>query len=465
MAEASATEALAEATEPKTRFSGLFGWVLFDWATQPFYALILTFIFAPYFATAFVGDPVKGQALWGYFSAAAGLIVAFSGPILGSIADTRRRRKPWVAAFSIPFVLGMAALWFAHPGGEVQILFVGIAFVTAAVSAEFATIFTNSIMPTLVPERQLGRLSGIGWGVGYIGGLVALVFMMGLIIANPVTGKTLLGLEPILALNEQAREGDRLSGPFSALWYLVFAIPFFLFTPDRHTGTGAHKAVLGGLKLLWATLLEARRHKQIFFFLLARIAYVDGLGAIFAFGGIYAAGLFGWREFELGLFGIILTVAATIGALLGGVVDDRIGSKRVVVAALTGLLFGTLGILSIDKDKILFFVDVPDKTAGGALFSSDGEIAYLAFAALIGLVAGRLQASSRSLMARLAPPERMTQLFGLFAFSGKIASFLSPFLTAPVSGAPSYSVAGVPVIIRFLLVCLSFMALQRENPR
>jgi len=465
MVEASATEALAEATEPKTRFSGLFGWVLFDWATQPFYALILTFIFAPYFATAFVGDPVKGQALWGYFSAAAGLIVAFSGPILGSIADTRRRRKPWVAAFSLPFVLGMAALWFAHPGGEVQILFVGIAFVTAAVSAEFATIFTNSIMPTLVPERQLGRLSGIGWGVGYIGGLVALVFMMGLIIANPVTGKTLLGLEPILALNEQAREGDRLSGPFSALWYLVFAIPFFLFTPDRHTGTGAHKAVLGGLKLLWATLLEARRHKQIFFFLLARIAYVDGLGAIFAFGGIYAAGLFGWREFELGLFGIILTVAATIGALLGGVVDDRIGSKRVVVAALTGLLFGTLGILSIDKDKILFFVDVPDKTAGGALFSSDGEIAYLAFAIVIGLVAGPLQASSRSLMARLAPPERMTQFFGLFAFSGKIASFLSPFLIATVTAAAASQRAGVAVIIPFLLVGLAFMALVRGNPR
>jgi len=465
MAEASATGALGEAAEPKTRFSGLVGWVLFDWAAQPFYALILTFIFAPYFATAFVGNPVEGQALWGYFSAAAGLIVAVSGPILGSIAETRRRRKPWVGAFSIPFVLGMAALWFAHPGGEEQILFVGFAFVAAAVSAEFATIFTNSMMPTLVPERQLGRLSGIGWGIGYVGGLVALVFMMGLIIANPVTGKTLLGLEPILALNEQAREGDRLSGPFAALWYLVFVMPFFLFTPDRHTGTGADRAVLGGLKLLWQTLLEARRHKQIFFFLLARIAYVDGLGAIFAFGGIYAAGLFGWREFELGLFGIILTVAATVGALLGGVVDDRIGSKRVVVGALTGLLLGTLGILSIDKDKILFFVDVPDKTPGGALFSSDGEIAYLGFAILIGLVAGPLQASSRSLMARLAPPERMTQFFGLFAFSGKIASFLSPFLIATATAAAASQRAGVAVIVPFLLVGLAFMALVRGNPR
>ena len=465
MAEATTADAAESAAAPKTRFSGLFGWVLFDWATQPFYTLILTFIFAPYFATAFVSDPVKGQALWGYFSGAAGLIVALVGPILGSIADTRRRRKPWVAAFSIPFVLGMAALWYSHPGSEEQILFVAVAFVAAAVSAEFATIFTNSMMPTLVPERQLGRLSGIGWGTGYVGGLMSLVFMMALIVVNPATGKTILGLEPILALNADTREGDRFSGPFSALWYLIFALPFFLFTPDRHRGTGARRAVLGGLKLLWTTLQEARRHKNIFFFLLARIAYVDGLGAIFAFGGIYAAGLFGWREFQLGLFGIILIVAATFGALLGGVIDDRVGPKRVVVTTLFGLLLGTLGILSIDKDNILFFVDVPDKVAGSAPFSSAGEIAYLAFAVLIGVVAGPLQASSRSLMARLAPPERMTQFFGLFAFSGKIASFLSPFLIATATAAAASQRAGVAVIVPFILVGMAFMALVRGNPR
>ena len=463
MAEASATAGAA--AEPKTRFSGLFGWVLFDWATQPFYTLILTFIFAPYFATAFVGDPVKGQALWGYFSAIAGLIVALSGPILGSVADTRRRRKPWVAFFSLPFMLGMSALWFAHPGAEEQILFIAVAFIVAAVSAEFATIFTNSMMPTLVPDWQLGRLSGIGWGVGYVGGMVALIIMMGLIITVPGTGETLFRIEPIITLDEQTHEADRLSGPFSALWYLVFALPFFLFTPDRHTGTGGGKPLLDGLRLLWHTLKEAREHKQIFFFLLARIAYVDGLGAIFAFGGIYAAGLFGWREFELGLFGIILTVAATIGALAGGVIDDRIGSKRVVVGALTGLIIGTLGILSIDKTHILFAIDVPEKTAGSDLFSSDGEIAYLAFAIVIGLVAGPLQASSRSLMARLAPPQRMTQFFGLFAFSGKIASFLAPFMVATATAAAASQRAGVAAIIPFLLVGLGFMALVKSNPR
>ncbi len=438
-------------------FRGLAGWVLFDWAAQPFYTLILTFIFAPYFATAVVGDPVRGQALWGYLAAAGGLLVALTGPVLGAVADATGRRKPWVAAFSVLLMAALAALWVAVPGADAPVLLAtGAAFVLATVAAEFATIFTNAMMPRLVPERSLGRLSGTGWALGYLGGLTSLLVMLGLVVADPATGKTMLGLDPPFG-DGGTRAGDRFSGPFSALWYGLFVLPFFAFTPDRASARPAAGAVARGISELWGTIREIAHLPPVAVFLLARMAYADGLAAIFAFGGIYGAGLFGWRSFELGLFGILLTVTGAAGALAGGVIDDRIGAKRVIEGALCGLLLAALGIVSIDGTHVLFALEVAPKAAGGAAFSSPGERAYLGFALLIGLLAGPLQAASRSLLARLAPPARMTQYFGLFAFSGKITAFLAPLLIAVATGVAASQRAGVAVILAFLGLGLALM--------
>lgn len=450
---------------PSAPFRGLVGWVLFDWAAQPFYTLILTFIFAPYFATAVVGDPVRGQALWGYLAAAAGLLVALAGPVLGAVADATGRRKPWVAAFSALLMAALAALWVALPGaGWPVIAATGVAFVLAAVAAEFATIFTNAMMPQLVPEGSLGKLSGTGWALGYVGGLASLLVMLGLVVADPAAGKTMLGLDPLFAPDRVARAGDRFSGPFSALWYGLFVIPFFLFTPDRAPAKSAGPgpgAVAKGLSQLWGTIREIAHLPPVAVFLLARMAYADGLAAIFSFGGIYGAGLFGWRSFELGLFGILLTVTGAAGALAGGVIDDWIGAKRVIEGALWGLLLAVLGIVSIDGTHVFFALEVAPKAAGSAPFSSPGERAYLAFALVIGLLAGPLQAASRSLLARLAPRERMTQYFGLFAFSGRITAFLAPLLIAVATAVAASQRAGVTVILVFLGVGLALMTRVR----
>jgi len=430
----------------------LFGWVLFDWAQQPVFTLVTTFLFAPYFANVFVGDPVQGQAIWGYATAIAGLIVALTSPVMGAMADATGRRKPWILVFSVLLVIGSAMLWSAAPGAQNLLWFVVGGFILATVAVESQTVFLNSMMPALVPSSQLGRLSGIGWAVGYVGGLVSLVIMAGFIVTDPASGKTLLGLDPVIHLDAESRQADRLVGPFSAVWFILFAIPFFLFTPDQ--GVRARAGIRAGIDNLVQTISHVWSYKNILTFLLARMLYIDGLLAIFAFGGIYGASIFNWQPLELGLFGIVLTIAGTIGAVAGGFLDDLIGPKPVITVALILLVAATFGIVSVDANHIMFTNEVAGAAPGDGLFASTPERFYLLLACVVGIVAGPIQTASRSLMARLAPPEKITQFFGLFAFSGKITSFIAPLVVGLVTQATNSQRLGISVTIAFLIAGL-----------
>jgi UMF1 family MFS transporter len=444
----------------------LVSWVLFDWAAQPYYTLVLTFLFAPFFATVVVGNAAQGQTLWGYAAAAAGIFIAIGSPLLGAFADGRGRRKPWIALFSLLLIAGLASLWMAKPGADnMTIALVLFGFVMATIAAEFTQVFTNAIMPTLVPSEKLGRLSGTGWAIGYAGGLLSLAVMAGLIVTDPTTGKTILGLDPLLKLDAAAREGDRLVGPFAAAWYVLFMIPFFLFVPDTHKPPPPGTVKKTALAELWDTLSGLPQHPDMLFFLLARMLYIDGLTAIFAFGGIYGASVFGWQALELGIFGIALTLTGVFGAIIGGVLDDRIGARNVVMLALAILLAGTFGILSIDKSHVLYGVEVAPKDAGSKPFSSAGELVFLAFAMVIGIVAAPVQAASRSLLARLAPAEKVTQFFGLFAFSGKVTAFFAPFLIATVTAMTGSERAGLSAIAFFLIAGMVLMLKVHDRPR
>ncbi|WP_424959222.1 MFS transporter [Hyphomicrobium sp. 1Nfss2.1] len=436
-------------------------WMLFDWAVQPFYTLILTFLFAPYFANVVVGNGPQGQSLWGYGAAIAGIFIALGSPFLGAFADGRGHRKPWIALFSVILAAAMSTLWIATPAAPSSTIFIVLfAFVCATVCAEYTAVFTNAFMPSLAPQSELGRLSGAGWACGYFGGLASLFLVAGLIVPVDGSGKTLLGLSPLLSLDIAAREGDRIVGPLSALWYLVFMIPFFLFVPDvrqKRVSDGRHATAE-----LWDTVRALPHNRDMMLFLIARMIYTDGLTAIFTFGGIYGAGVFGWGPLELGLFGIILTLVGAFGALLGGVIDDRISAKFVIVSALIVLLFGAIGILSVDKDHVFFFVDVAPKLADSAPFSSAGERVFLAFAIIVGLVSAPVQSSSRSLLARLAPPEKITQYFGLFAFSGKVTAFMAPLLVALVTTLSDSQRLGMSAIALFLIVGIVLMLPVRQ---
>jgi MFS transporter, UMF1 family len=428
-------------------------WLFFDWSAQPFFTLITTFVFAPFFASALAADPASGQAMWGYATGFAGLCIALLSPVLGGVADRTGPRKPWIAVFGALLVAGSGALWFAVPGSPYAVPIALTGFVVATIGAEFATTFNNAMMTRLVPPERLGWLSGTGWAIGYLGGLFSLAITLALLAADPTTGRTLAGLAPILGLDAAAREGDRFSGPLTALWFIVFVTPMFLLTPDApRTGMGLAQAAGGGWTRLKATLAELPRLPSLGRFLLANMIYQDALVALFAFGGIYGAGVFGWQTIELGVFGILLTVTGTLGAWLGGKLDDRIGGKPVVLGAIGCLLLACLGILSLGRETVFFVISAAPATPGDGLFASAPEQVYLALGLLIGLVAGPLQASSRSLMARLAPEGRTAEFFGLFALSGKVTSFMGPTLVALATTIFASQRAGLAVLVVFFLV-------------
>lgn len=440
-------------------------WMLFDWSTQPFYTLVQTFLFAPYFVNAVAGDPASGQTQWGYAAAIAGLLIAIMSPFLGAAADGRGRRKPWMALLSLVFAAGLCTLWLATPGANTATVHIVLAgFILATLAAELMGVFSNAIMTGLVPRDELGRLSGTGWAVGYFGGLASLALVAGFLVPLPGSEKTLLGLDPLLQLNGAAREGDRLTGPFAALWFALFILPFFLFVPDRRVTSAPLHPERSAAAELWDTVRSLPAHASLMIFLIARMIYTDGLTAIFTFGGIYGASVFNWGPPELGIFGIVLTLVGAFGALMGGRLDDRLGPKAVILGALAVLLIAALGILSVDKTHVLFVHEVAPKIEGSKPFSSAGEQVFLAFALIVGLVAAPVQAASRSLLARIAPAEKITQYFGLFAFSGKVTAFLAPFLVAFVTQVTGSQRLGMSALLGFLVVGALLMLFVRVAP-
>lgn len=431
------------------------GWVLYDFAAQPFFTLVTTFVFAPYFVAHVVGDEARGQALWGLAVAIAGLTIALSAPVLGAVADRTGPRKPWIAGATLLTAAGSALLWFAAPGAESLVPLVLAAFVVATVGAEAAIVFTNAMMPSIAGPERLGWVSGLGWAVGYVGGLFSLVIVLGFLAADPASGLTLLGSAPAFGLDPAQHEGARVAGPLSALWLLVFAIPLFLFTPDRPRGMALADAVRTGLADLAATLRSVRAHRPAFRYLVAHMIYYDGLAALFVFGAVYAAGAFQWSTVELGLFGILLTVAGAAGALAGGALEDRVGPRLIIVASLVALLAASAVAVSIDRAHVLFVV--PLAPGGGGLYGSDAEKIYLAVGLVIGACAGPLQSSSRTYLAQLAPADKLGQFFGLYALSGKVTSFLAPAAVAGVTALAASQRAGIAVILVFLGVGLALL--------
>jgi len=437
--------------------AAVISWIFFAWAAEPFFTLITTFVFAPYFATHVASDAASGQALWGFATAAAGLMIAVMSPVLGAIADASGRRKPWIAAFGALLVIGASLMWFGKPGEPGLIPPLLLAYAIATIGVEFAIVFNNSMMPTLVPPDKIGRLSGTGWATGYVGGILSLILVLGFLAARPETGRTLFGLTPLFGLDPVTYQGDRITGPLTGIWFIIFALPMFLLTPDYPAKRRIGAALREGLTELRQTLLELPKQKSLAAFLLANMIYTDALVSLFAFGGIYAAGTFGWNTIQIGSFGIILAIAGTFGAWLGGKLDDKLGPKRVIAGSMLILLFAIVSILLVDKDRILF-IKVAPPAPGGALFAAAAERAYLLLGCLIGAAGGPLQAASRTLLIRMAPPDRITQYFGLFALTGKVTSFIGPLLIGAITAATASQKAGMAVLVLFFVAGLALLA-------
>ena len=331
---------------------GIFGWMLFDWAAQPFFTVVTTFIFGPYFASRMVSDPDLGLQYWGTIGFVSSIIIAVLSPLLGAMADATGSRKSWIAVFALVKIISLSLLWYAAPGSSA--LLVGMLFVLASLAAEFSIVFNDSMMTRLVGMQSVGRISNIAWGLGYLGGMIALFAVLLLMAGNAETGKTLIGIDPIFGLDPAKGEDARITGPLSALWYLIFILPMFLFTPDTARGMPLKRAVRSSFSDLRNTLGEISGRPGIVRFLLARMFYQDGVNGLLFLGGAFAAGMFSWQTMELGLYGIILNVVAIFGCVAASFIDSAIGSKKVVFISLVLLLLATVGIVSTGPEATFF---------------------------------------------------------------------------------------------------------------
>ena len=410
------------------------GWCLYDWANSPYVAVITTFVIAAYFTGAVAPDAATGTASWGFMMGLSALAVAFIAPILGAIADQGGGRKTWLALFTAIVALGSAALWWATPGiGSVALVLWSVGIATAAF--ELGMMFYNAMLPGLVPESRLGRISGWAWALGYAGGLVCLIGLLFLFVQAET---------PLFGLGKEGAAHIRVVGPVVAIWTVLFSIPIFLWTPEApRAGLKPGAAVGAGLRQLRQTIREVRRYRQIARFLIARMLYMDGINTIFVFGGIYAVGSFGMSVSEVAIFGILLNVTAGLGALGFAWMDDRMGAKPTILVGISGIVLAGVPLL-LTESTLWFYI------LGGA----------------IGVFFGPVQAASRSLMARMAPAGMETEMFGLYAFSGRATSFVGPWLVAAltVSIGQRWALATVLPIIVLGGALMYFVDTRRADP-
>jgi UMF1 family MFS transporter len=394
-------------------------WVMFDFANSAYTTLVVTFVYSTYFVSTIAPDPVTGTALWSRGVTLTALCVAFFSPILGALADQGGLRKQLLFASTAVTVAGTAALYWIVPGQIYQALFW---FVLSNIAFEFANVFYNAYLPDIATSKNIGRISGVGWGVGYMGGLAAMVVALSGFISPAV---------PWFGVSIETGAHIRATCLLVAAWFAVFSIPLFVWVPKTHppVRSGRVRIIHTAMSDVKHTLKDIRQYRQIVRLLVARMIYNDGLVTLFAFGGIYAAGTFGFSFHQIMIFGIVLNVAAGIGALIMGIFDDRLGGKTTIQVS-NGVLAVAALMAAMSPDKTWFWVS----------------------GVLVGFFAGPNQSASRSLLGRLVPKDKENQFFGFFAFSGKLTAFMGPLFLGVLTQMFDSQRAGVAVVVLFFAV-------------
>lgn len=411
----------------------LVAWAFYDWANSAVATVVTSFVFATYFTRAVAESPELGTAQWSHAQSAAALAIAILSPILGAVADRGGRRKPWLAVFTLTSIVATGLMWFVLPSPD----YVVLALVLVAIGTlgfEFGTVFYNAMLPDLAPRERLGRWSGWGWGLGYVGGLLALVLcLVGFVQTE----------NPWFGVGKDQQANIRATTVVVAVWFAVFALPLFLLTPDRPSNNiPMGTAIRQGLAMLRRTLGTLRYRPNLLAFLLAQMLYADGLATLFAFGGIYAAGTFGMSFAEVIQFGILLNITAGLGAAAFAPLDDRLGAKRTIMLSLLGLILCGATVL-LAESKTMFWI------GGGVL----------------GIFVGPCQAASRSMMARLAPAGERAEMFGLLALSGKATAFLGPAILGWATLAFMSQRAGMATILVFWIAGLVLLIRVKDPAR
>ena len=407
----------------------IFNFALYDFANSAFTTIIITFIFATYFAKQIAPNPVLGQAYWGWTIGITGFFIAIIGPIAGSFADKKNKIVFFIRCFSLLCISFTALLWFSKPS-QSYLLYTLVIVGIANFFYELSLIFYNSLLKDISTSKNLGKSSGFGFALGYIGGIVILLISIKLFIDNDSLP---------FGLTKEESQNIRAIALLVSIWFLIFSIPFLFFV-IKETKKKITKSVSSNfmdLKSVSSNFMDLkklvwnRRFSVLGKFLIARMLYADGLNAIIVMGGIFAVGVFNLEIKELLKLSVLMNVTAFIGAFMGGVANDRFGSKIVIIFSLVGLIFSSIAILFIYSKSAFFFL-----------------------AAINGLFIGPVQSASRVVITSLLNKSNQGKGFGLFATSGKLTSFLGPLLVSTVTFLTNSQRIGFSAAIILLLAGL-----------
>lgn len=397
------------------------GWALWDWGSASFNAVIVTFVFTVYLTEGVASDPDSGSQSLGIALGIAGLFIALLAPVTGQRSDAGGRRKLWLAVHTGIVVLSMAGLFFVKD--DPSYLLLGLVLIAAgSVFFEFAQVNYNAMLVQVSSRGTIGRVSGFGWAMGYFGGLIALVVVL-FAFVQPEIG--LFGVTSDEGLNIRA------VALFSALWFAAFALPVLFFVPESPpSGEGLRRNFFASYVVLGKRLARMwRTDRHTLWFLGASAIYRDGLAAIFTFGGVIAAGTFGFSANEVVIFAIAANLTAGAGALLGGRLDDRFGPKTVIIAGLVALVL-----------------------VGSALVVLPGKSTFWVCGLTLAIFLGPTQSASRTFLARIVTPEREGEAFGLYATTGRAVSFLGPLAFSGFIALFGTQRAGMAGIVLILLI-------------
>ena len=397
---------------------------LFDWASSPVPTLHATFVFAVYYVSSV--SPDTGSAEWAWMNSLAALTIAIISPIMGASADRNANRKTWLGLMMAVGIVATSLLWWVEPNTSWIWYALIISFVSI-VAMESLFTFYNALLPSIVSNDKIGSVSGFSWAAGYFGAIFCLVLVLAIFI---------LPEQAPFGLQKEQAEQIRITMPFSALWFLLFGLPLFFWISEPRV-KNQQESILSTIK---KGIHTAKSIPGMVRFLIARMLYADALVVVYAFGGIYATNVFGFTQDEVIGFAIAINLTAGIGAAIMGRLEDRIGGFKTIRFSLVCLICLSLIVL-IAPSKVFFWVS----------------------ALSMGIFIGPLQSASRTVVARIVPPEQMARIFGLYMISGKATSFLGPLLYGILFSIFDTDRAGMAIAVVFLVI--GYVLLGREMNR
>lgn len=448
---------------------GALAWSFVETGRTSYSVIVSIYVFIPYLASVLAADPVRGQQFVADVNLWAGIAAALIAPLLGATIDHLGRRKTLLVSLSLATVPASAMLWFAALG-QLSLMHIGLLLAMVTLLFSLCEVVQNSLLVHAAQPWERAYASGLAYTFGNSASLLLMLFMLWAFVLPGSVDAIWLPDRPLLGLDAASHEPERLAGPLSGLIILISTIPLILYTRDAPPSSlSVPQALRSGAADLRGMIAVLRAAPDARRFLIARMIFADALGGIILFTGVFAAGVFGWGARELMIEGLICSLFAAAGGLLAGTLDTRLGPKRSILIALTGFLICVIGEIGVAKDRIFFFFSYDPAINGRPwtmpLFNSWPEVTFILCDMLISVFLISALASSRTMMAELAPPGRSAIFFGLFALSGRATAWLCPLLVGLATAASGSQQIGFIPIAALAVVGMVLLFQVRTPPR